>query len=184
MRRHRLAAILVALLVGVGLGWFLRRPPAGENVGLSPQPPAIGLREAGIVLRHKGTKQAEVHAARAEVSRDLRYARFVGLANAVFYDNGAIALRFRTQEIIFDRRTNDLIVPGPLEITSPRGDRLLASEARWQHARGRLIFSKGVRMRVGDNEVQASRLVVDAGLRTFDLDGGVDIVFPLTGASP
>lgn len=182
MRRLRLLLPVVTLLAGIAVGWFLRHPPAAEDVRPA-EPPAIGLRETNIVLRHKGVKQAEVQAEHVEVSRDLRYAVFRQIAQVVLYDKGRISLRLSSDDIILDRHTNDFVARGRVEITSPQGDRLVAPEAHWINAKQQMAFPKGVRMKLGDNEVEAPRLIVDTGLQIFDLEGGVDVTFHLRGTS-
>ncbi len=179
MHRDRLVvSVLVALGLGAAVTWSLRPPPAPEPA-TRREPPALSLRETSIVLRHNGEKQAEVNAAHVEVSRDLRYAVFTGIANAVLYDHGEISRWLRADQIVLDRWTNDLSIHGAIEITSPQGDRLVAPEAQWINAQQHLIFPQGVQLKIGGSVVQAARLTVDTALQTFDLDGGVDVTFHL-----
>lgn len=189
MRRFKVVVpLLVALAIGIVVGRLWRQPstsPTTEAQQVQPaQPPAIGLRQASIVLRHKGTKQAEVQAASVAVSRDLRYATFKRIEKVTLYDQGVAALTLRTGEIILDRTTNDLVARGEVEISSPQGDQLWAPEARWNNALQRLVFPQGVRLKVGGAEVSASRLNVDTRLQVFELEGGVDITFQLPANRP
>lgn len=186
MRRFKLAVpLLVALAVGIAVGRVWRAPPASLTTETQQaQPPAIGLRQASIVLRHKGAKQAEVRAASVAVSRDLRYAVFKRIEKVTLYDKGQVALLLNTGEIVLDRSTNDLVARGEVEIASPQGDQLWAPEARWVNATQRLEFPQGVRLKVGGAEVTASRLNVDTRLQVFELEGGVDITFQLPPRTP
>lgn len=178
-------AIFVAALVGVsGLFWIARREPGPSPDRQAPAPHAIEGRAAKIVLRHQGEKQVEVTAGRVEVSRDLYQARFQDAMSAIVYDRGEISARIRADELVLDRQTNDFVVKGRIELTSAAGDRLVASEARWLHNKQRLLFTSGVWLRVGESEIGAAQLTVDAGLRVFELSGDVDITFPLKGAGP
>ncbi|MEX0765882.1 MAG: LPS export ABC transporter periplasmic protein LptC [bacterium] len=189
MRRFKvIVPLLVVLAIGIVIGRVWRDPPASptpQTQQAQPaQPPAIGLRQASIVLRHKGTKQAEVKAASVAVSRDLRYAVFKRIEKVTLYDKGQVALLLSTGEIVLDRTTNDLVARGEVEIASPQGDQLWAPEARWVNATQRLEFPQGVRLKVGGTEVTASRLNVDTRLQVFVLEGGVDITFQLPTARP
>lgn len=135
-------------------------------------------------MRHKGHKQAELSAERIEVTRDTRYARFKGIPRATLFHQGRPALHMRADEIVFDRRTDDLIVRGDIRITSTRGDTLRAPEARWVAAVQRLVFPRGTALQIGRNEVRARRLTVDLALQTLELEGDVDISFVLERGVP
>jgi len=180
------AAVGTALLVALGVGWAWRSGPVPAQRRPTPPVPriSIGLDDATLVLRHKGVRQAEIRARHVTVSRDLRSARFAGITQATVYDQAGEALRVTAAEILLDRQTNDLRIHGPLTITSTRGYELAASEAQWHDARQQIVFPRGVQVRYGNQTLQAGRLVVDAGLTSFDLSGGVDIVFRLEGTQP
>ncbi len=169
----------MALAIAIGGGWVLRRPPEARSLPQS-KPPA--LQEVDIVLRHQGAKVAEVHTAQVGVSHDSRYAVFKPKVTATLYDKEQVALRLlHADEIVLDRQTNDLVARGHIEITSSRGDRLVASEARLANAKQVLVFPQGVRMQVAGNDVRASRLTMDLGAQILQLEGGVDIVFRVGG---
>lgn len=176
------AGLLAAALAGTAVRWAAHRP--------SPEaaPPApgisVGLERADLILRHKGARQAEIHAARVLVSTDLRTARFVGIAEAIVYDPDGAPLYVSAAEIVLDRQTSDLRIHGPVVVTSPRGYRLEAPEARWHHARQQIVFPRGVTVRQGDQRLRAGRLTVDAGLTSFELSDGVEIVFRFDGSRP
>lgn len=182
----RVLAIVVlggVALAGTMLGWRWRSAPAPAPVS-SPPEVSVGLREGSIVLRHKGTKQAEIRAAQVLVSADLRSARFIDITRAILFDQGVEALRVTAREIRMNRVTNDLQIRGPVVLTSSRGYRLTAPEAQWFQERQQVVFPRGAQVHYGGQEIRAGRLVVDVGLETFDLSGGVDIVFQLQGIRP
>ena len=189
MRRLPAALLLGgAVLVAAVLGWagrFASAPPPDVSGERAPVPQiSVGLQEATLVLRHKGARQAEIHARRVTVSRDLRSARFAGVTSATVYVRSGEALQVSASEILLDRETNNLEIRGPVVITSSRGYRLAAPEAQWRDARQEVIFPRGVQVRRGGQRLQAGRLVVDAALTSFDLSGGVQIVFHLEGMRP
>lgn len=174
------------LLAGLSVGAKWRSAP---TPALNPPAPAvprisIGLDDATLVLRQRGVRQAEIRAERVTVSRDLRTARFVGITQAMVYDRAGETLRISAAEILLDRQTNDLRIRGPVVITSPRGYELTASDAEWHDARQQMIFPRGVQVRYRDQTLRAGRLVVDAGLTSFELSGGVDIAFRLEAPPP
>lgn len=189
MRRLLVVALVVGVvLAAAALGWKGRASPAPAQRSSVPRASvprvSVGLRDASIVLRHKGVRQAEIHARSVTVSTDLRSARFIGITHATVYDEAGEPLRVRAGEILLDRETSDFQIQGAVVITSSRGDRLTAPEARWHQSQQKLVFPRGVHVRYGGQQIEARRLVVDAGLRTFDLSGGVDIVFQLDGMRP
>lgn len=177
-----------ALLAAVGLGWKGRSAPAPAIRPPAPRASvpqvSVGLHDASIVLRKQGVRQAEIHARRVTVSADLRSVRFIGVTRATVFDQAGEPLQVSAGEILMDRETNDLRIRGPVVITSSGGYRLTAPEAQWHHARQQVVFPRGVQVRYGSQEIQARRLVVDAGLTIFDLSGGVNIVFQLEGMRP
>jgi LPS export ABC transporter protein LptC len=182
-RRLPVALIAVAALAIAAVRWAVREPSPPAQRLPAPQV-SVGLEKADLILRHKGTRQAEIHAQRVLVSKDLRTARFVGIAEATVYDPDGEPLRVTAGEIVLDRQTNDLQIRGPVVVTSSRGYRLEAPEARWRHAGQQIVFPRGVQVRQGAQRLQAGRLVVDAGLTSFELSGGVEIIFSLEGVGP
>ena len=177
--------LVVTVAVCLLAGWYVwRRPVLEQRPTVLSAPAAIGLGKAELVLRHKGEKQAEVLAERVEVSRDLQYATFKGIPRAILYDRGQASLRLRADEIVLNRQTNDLLVRGDIEISSPQGDQLRAPEARWVAARQRLVFQRGIWLKIAESEVRASRLVVDLGLQSLELEGRVDVTFRIKGGVP
>ncbi len=184
MRLDRLVvALITVLILGLAVAWLLRGSRALELV-TPPQPHAVNLREANIVLRHQGEKQAEVHAGFVEVSRDLRYAVFKRITDAAWFDRGRLSLRLRADEIVLDRQMSDLTIHGHIEVTAPQGDRLVAAEAQWINSQRRLIFTNGVKVKLEGSEVQASRLTVAPDLQAFELAGAVEITFRLRKTAP
>lgn len=182
MRRWKALILLLTLLVAAGVGGWLARRPIHFPAPKSIQGPAISLQSGSIVLRHKGEKVAEIGASSVKVSRDLRFATLRGIGYAVFYRERQVALRVNADEIILDRQTGDVAARGHLEMTSPQGWRLWSTEARWVQADSRLVLSRGVRLRVGRNEVRALRLFVNTAAQTLEMEGGVDVTFDLKEA--
>jgi hypothetical protein len=192
-RRLELIGLLIVVLAGgAGLGWHLREraavsdmsspAPASAPAAERKDPPAVGIRKAGVVLRREGQKQAEVSADQVEVDREMRVARFIGVPSVVLYDQNKPALRVKAGEILLDRHTDDLTVRGGIEITSMSGDVLKAEEARWVARSQRLVFPRGVEVRLGGHQVRARHLTVDLGLRWLEMKGDVDISFVLQEA--
>lgn len=180
VRRVLLLAVLPA---GMGAVWFLQHSAVLAQV-IPSRPPSVTLHEARIVLRERGEKLANVYAAQVDVSPDARYATFTGGSTGDFFDNGRVSLRLHADEIVLDRQTRDLSARGHIAITSSQGDRVVGSAAHWDTVTQRLVLSGGVRITLGGNEVHAAGLTVDAGLRTFDLEGRVDVRFLLGRSSP
>jgi len=136
------------LLGGAAVAWLAVSPePGGAERPVSP--PAIGLSRAGIVLRHRGRKQAEIAAERVEVSADGQTAIFTGLPRAIVFVDDA-RLTATGGRIVFNRTTQDVRVEGGLRITTEQRETLTARSASWDHAR-----------------------------QLVDLTGGVEVTFPL-----
>jgi len=179
---RRMLLGLPLLLALVAAGWSMRSTAPSPSASQPPPSVSLGLREGSIILRHEGVRQAEIHARRVTVSADLSSARLSGITRATIFDRGEAALELDAQEIVMDRRTNDLEIRGPLVVTSPRGYRLAAPTALWRHAVRQIVFPRGVYITLGHDEIHAGSLVIDSTLQTFDLAGGVDIAFRLGGA--
>jgi LPS export ABC transporter protein LptC len=174
---------IAALLFGLAVGWSLRHPP--QPAAQQPtQFAAIGLHQASIVVRHQGEKQAEVRAERVEVSRDFRYATFSGIPTITVFSEGHEAFHVSGGRIVLDRQTDDVVVQGPVEVTSMRGERLMAGTARWTNATQQLVFEQHVTMAVGDQELIAEQLAIDVRQQTMDFSGAVDVAFRLNGVRP
>jgi LPS export ABC transporter protein LptC len=180
-RRNVVPTVVVAaLLFGLVLSWSLRHSPHQVEQHLT-EFAAIGLHQASIVVRHQGERQAEVHAERVTVSRDLRYATFSGAPRIIAFSQGREVFRVRGSRIVLDRQTGDVSVQGPVEVVSARGERLMAGTGRWIDATQRLVFEQHVTMEVGDQEVVAEQLTIDVRQWTLDFSGAVDVAFRLKG---
>ena len=176
---------IAALLFGFAVGWFLRHPPHPA----APQPTqfaAISLHQASIVVRHQGERQAEVRAESVEVSRDLRYATFSGIPTITVFSQGREAFYVGGSRIVLDRQTGDVVVQGPVEVASVRGEHLMAGTARWTNATQELAFERHVTLAAGagDQELVAERLAVDVRQQTMDFFGAVDVAFRLENVRP
>jgi lipopolysaccharide export system protein LptC len=147
-------------------------------------PTAIDLKQATIVLRHEGQTQAELRADRVEVSRDLRYATFVGNPTVVVLDQGQGTWQVGGHEIILDRQTSDVTVLGPVELASVRGGRLKAGQVRWLQAAQQLVFDQGVTMTWDGQKLLADRLTITVGQQALEFSSRVDIAFRLEGRRP
>jgi lipopolysaccharide assembly outer membrane protein LptD (OstA) len=141
------------------------------------------VREATLVLRARGQRQAEVRAAHVEVSRDLRLATFRGVAQAALYDRDRVVLRVRAEEITLDRKSSDLRARGGLLLESPEGFQLVAPEGQWLAASRQLVFPSGIAVRGPHLKISARRLVADVALQSLVLDGAVDITFRVGGGT-
>jgi LPS export ABC transporter protein LptC len=176
-------AATAALLFALAVGWSLRHPPQPDAQELT-QFAAIGLHQASIVVRHEGERQAEVRAERVEVSRDLRYATFSGIPTITMFSQDREAFRVRGSRIVLDRQTGDVVVQGPVEVASMRGERLMAGAASWTNAAQQLVFEQHVTMTAGDQELIAEQLAIDVRQQTMDFSGAVDVAFRLNDVRP
>jgi hypothetical protein len=145
---------------------------------------AVDLKRASIVLRHQGELQAEIRAGRVEISRDLRYAAFVGNPTVVVFDRERGPLEVHGHTITLDRLTSEVTVEGPVELASPRAGRLTAGAARWNPVAQQLVFEQGVTATLGQQKLVAEQAVITAGREVLDLAGGVDVAFRLDGGGP
>ncbi len=146
------AGAAVVLLAIAAAAWLAAAPEPGDpdRAERAVTPPATGISKAGIVVRHRGRKQAEIAAERVEVSADGRTTAFSGLPKVVVFEGDAPGLTVTGGRIVFDRRTQDVRVEGGLRITTVRGETLTARAASWDHEK-----------------------------QVMDLTGPVEVTFPL-----
>jgi hypothetical protein len=130
VRRASAILVVAGLLGGAAALWFAGTPEPGT---LSPavKPPATAVTKAGIVLRHRGRKQAAIEAERVEVSADGRTTLFLGQPRVVVYEGEVPSLTVTGMRIRFDRATQDVRVEGGLRVTTVRGETLTARAASW-----------------------------------------------------
>jgi lipopolysaccharide transport protein LptA len=127
---RRLAAVVLGLAAATALTWWLARVEliVPER---PPDPVSVRVRQATIVVRHRGTRQAEIAADRVDVSADRRLTTFEGKTRAVFYEGGAPAVTATGGRIVLDRVTQSVRVDGGLRLTTPGGETLTARNASW-----------------------------------------------------
>lgn len=134
MKRGLIAGLAVALLGGAAAVWLVTSPEPAEpeqKVAL----PSTGISQAGIVLRQRGRKHAEIAAERVEVSADGRTTVFSGQPKVVVFEEDAPRLTVTGNRIVYDRATQDVKVEGGLRVTTSQGETLTAPSASWDHRR-------------------------------------------------
>ena len=136
----------VVLLIAATSAWLLLVPEPGR-VGRSSSRPSVGLRNAGIVLRHRGEKQAEIKAELVEVSADGTTTTFTGSPRAEVFVEGRPTLVLTAQRVVLNRSTQDIQVEGGIRITTARGEIITAPRASWQQQIGVLDLVDGVEVR-------------------------------------
>lgn len=145
MRRFG-ALFAVVLVIAATSAWLLLVPEPGRT-GRSTTTPSVALRHAGIVLRHRGEKQAEIKADRVEVSADGTTTTFTGAPRAQVFVEGRPTLLFTADRVVLNRSTQDVRVEGGIRITTARGETITAPRASWQHEAGVLDLVDGVEVR-------------------------------------
>ncbi|MBM3471073.1 MAG: hypothetical protein FJX73_09835 [Armatimonadetes bacterium] len=123
-----LASIVAAAAAGAAV-WLAHSP--GPAAVEPAQQAAVRMTGAHLVLRQQGEKQAEITAARVEVSGDQRTTTFTGRPSAVIHVNGVPVLTATGGRIVLDRRDGSMRIKGGLRITTVRGETLSAPDAAW-----------------------------------------------------
>ena len=149
MKRGLTAALAVALVGVTAAVWLAASTETPE-----PEPrvalPSTGISKAGIVLRQRGRKQAEIASERVEVSPDGRTTVFSGRPRVVVFEEDAPRFTVTGNRIVYDRTTQDVRVEGGLRVTTSQGETLTAPSASW-----------------------------DQRTQVMDLAGPVEVTFPL-----
>ncbi len=145
MRRFTVV-LFVGLLIAGTSAWLLLVPEPGR-VARSSATPSVGLRNAGIVLRHRGEKQAQITAERVEVGADGRLTTFTGSPRAEVFVEGRSTMVLTADRVVLDRSTQDVRVEGSIRITTTRGEIISAPRASWKQETGVLDLVDGVEVR-------------------------------------
>lgn len=147
--KRRLTVLVVALAGVAVAAWLAVSTEAPE-----PEPraalPSTGISKAGIVLRQRGRKQAEIAAERVEMLSDGRTTVFSGRPRVVIFQEDMSRLTVTGNRIVYDRTTQDVKVEGGLRVTTSQGETLTAPSASW-----------------------------DQRTQVMDLAGPVEVTFPL-----
>ena len=153
MRHLWLVGVGILLTVGAA-AWVIAMPDRGTPER-PPEPVAVRVRQATIILRNHGQMQAEIAADRVELSADRQTTTFTGQPRAVVYAGGVRTMTATGGRIILQRPANHVTVDGGLRILTAQGETLSARAATWD---------------------QESQVV--------DLTGGVEVTFPIRRPLP
>ncbi len=130
MRRGLTAGVAVALLGAAAAAWL-----AASSEAPAPEPrvalPSTAISKAGIVLRQRGRKQAEIAADRVEMLSDGRTTVFSGRPRVVVFQDDAPRLTVTGDRIVYDRATQDVKLEGGLRVVTSQGETLTAPSASW-----------------------------------------------------
>ncbi len=129
MRSLSLGGLVLVLAAAAGVWWIAHTDQLDAE--RPPEPVALRVTDATIVLRHQGAKQAEITADRVEVSADRQVTTFTGRTRAVFFEGDAPSLTLTGGRIIYDRTRQAVRVEGGLSITTARGETLRAQAGTW-----------------------------------------------------
>jgi lipopolysaccharide export system protein LptC len=122
--------VLGILLIIAAAAWEMAAPERGGPEG-RPEPVAVRVSEATIVLRDRGAKQAEIAADRVELSADRQTTTFTGQPRAVIYIGGVRAMTATGGRIVLQRQGQAVKVEGGLRIVTEHGETLSARTATW-----------------------------------------------------
>ena len=173
----RLAAVTALAFLAAGFAWAMRYDPT-EEAHRSPTPTVSPeARGARVVVRDKGQPRVDLQARAARLTPDQSQATLEGVERAVVFKDGKEYLRVRAARIVFDRRTQNFVAMGGVEVTSPKGDWLRAPQMAYDDAAGVLTFSQGVEFRVGNHRARAQTLRYRVQDDTVELEGQVDVQF-------
>ncbi|MBI3998863.1 MAG: LPS export ABC transporter periplasmic protein LptC [Armatimonadetes bacterium] len=151
MKRWAAGGLIVAAAAGVAVAWLLAESPL-QGEEVTPARPPVAISKATIVLRSRGGKLAEITAERVELSPDGQTTTFSGIPRAVVYMDETPVLTATGGRIVVERQSQDVRLDGGLRITTARGEVLVAQSASW-HQQAQVL----------------------------DLEGGVEITFPVQG---
>jgi hypothetical protein len=147
-------AILLMAIVAAGLSvwWLVRleRPVPGPP----REPVSARLVQARVIVRHQGTRQAEIDAGQVDISVGRGAATFTGRPRIVLYAGDRPVLTATGERITYDRVTQAVRAEGGLRLTTPEGAVLVARAATW-----------------------------DAHSQVLELAGEVDVTFPFKAGS-
>ncbi len=145
----------VGILLAVGAAaWVIVMPDRGTP-DRPPEPVAVRVTQATIILRNHGLMQAEIAADRVELSADRETTTFTGQPRAVIYVGGIRRMTATGGRIVLHRQTQTVRVEGGLRIVTEQGETISARSALWD---------------------QESQVV--------DLSGDVEVTFPFRGRLP
>lgn len=174
---RRLAAVAALAFLAAGFAWAMRYDPADEARALPTPSVSPEARGARVVVRDKGQPRVDLQARTARMTPDQSQATLEDVQRAVVFKDGKEYLRVRAARIVFDRRTQNFVAMGGVEVTSPKGDWLRAPQMAYDDAAGVLTFSQGVEFRVGGHRARARSLRYRVQDETVELEGEVDVQF-------
>lgn len=167
----------VLVLLGAGYLWAARTPPPSLPPPPTPQPvQAVGTK---VVIRHKGTPQVALQARKGTTTPDLSRTTLEGVGQAVVHREGKEFLHVRAQRIVFNRKTQNFVAEGGVEVTSPDGDWLRAPRMVYLNGPAVLDFPEGADFQMQNHRARVRRLRYYVRQDVVEMSGGADVVLDL-----
>lgn len=177
--RWRPVLVLFGLL-GVGFVWALWLEPGPKSPAPTPQVPVqLRAEETRLVIRHKGSPQVDLRARRVEVTPDQQRATLQDVQRATVFREGREFLRVRADRIVLNRKTNNFMASGGVEVTSPEGDWLRAPSLVYRNEEAVLVFPEGVEFQIRGNRARARVLRYYVQRDVVEMEGSVDVQLDL-----
>lgn len=162
----------VLVLLGAGYLWAARTPPPSPR-SEPPQPvQAMGTKMA---VRHRGTPQVTLEARKITTTPDLSRATLEGVGRAVVYREGKEFLRVQAQRIVFNRKTQNFVAEGGVEVASPDGDWLRAPRMVYLNEQAILDFPEGAEFEFRGKRAKVARLKYYVRQDVVEMSGGAEV---------
>lgn len=166
----------VLVLLGAGYLWAARTPVPSPPPQ-APQPvQAVGTK---LVVRQRGSPQVALQAQKVTTTPDLSRATLEGIGRAVVYREGKEFLRVRAQRIVFNRKTQNFVAEGGVEVASPDGDWLRAPRMVYLNEAAVLDFPEGAEFQMQNHQARVRRLRYYVRQDVVEMSGGADVLLDL-----
>lgn len=167
-------------LLAVGFVRVVWLEPGPQPPAPTPQVPVqLRAEKTRLVIRHKGSPQVDLHARLVEVTPDQQRATLQDVQRATVFREGREFLRVRADRIVLNRRTNNFVATGGVEVTSPEGDWLRAPSLLYRNEEAVLVFPEGVEFQIRGNRARARTLRYYVQRDVVEMEGQVDVQLDL-----
>ena len=170
------STLVLLVLLGISLVLPLtERAVPKEPGGIRLEEPAFSLATNTLVGRSQGKKAWEIQVERFAMDKEERQVILSGQIIGTIYRQGEPSYSLVAAGGNYDRRTQDLVLAGPIQISTSAGELLTATGLHYQHQEDQIELTPPVQIVVGKYTLEADQVSILSNPERVFAAGNVQI---------
>lgn len=185
LRPHTLALALIAIAALAALFRVVERyDPARQSARDAAGSVRLVIEDARVCGATAGRPDWRLHAGRVVMRTDpgsdleaFRQLELTDIREGQFLERGVLRAKFRADRAVYEQGARRFTIEGAIQVTSTRGDRIVAGECLWSERDDFVRFPTGARGEYRGNRLSAPSLLYAPRQRRILCPTGAEGVF-------